>query len=101
MDKHTRLIAVLSLLLALLANASNFFLAGVLTGPIALLVAAYPLWRGRGWARAVACVAALLALAAFAISLAAIYGLSHDRESRATKTYSRLPSPNGSRSKPP
>ena len=72
-----RLVAVLSLLLALLANASNFFLAGVLTGPIALLVAAYPLWRGLGWARVLAFVAALLALAAFAISLAAIYGLSH------------------------
>jgi hypothetical protein len=69
---------VLSLLLALLANASNFFLAGVLTGPIALLFAAFPLWRGRGWARALAFVAALLAAAAFAISVAVIYGLSHD-----------------------
>jgi uncharacterized membrane protein (UPF0136 family) len=72
------LIAALALLLALLANASNFFLAGVLTGPVALLVAAYPLWRGRGWTRALALVAALLAVAAFAISLAVIYGLSHD-----------------------
>jgi hypothetical protein len=73
-----RLVAALALLLSLLANASNFFLAGVLTGPIALLVAAYPLWRGRGRARVLAFVAALLALAAFAISLALIYGLSHD-----------------------
>jgi uncharacterized membrane protein (GlpM family) len=97
-----RLVSALSLLLALLANASNFFLAGVVTGPIALLVAAYPLWRGRGWVRLVAFVAALLALAAFAISLAAIYGLSHDGETlRATNTYSRLSSPNGSWSNPP
>jgi uncharacterized membrane protein (GlpM family) len=98
-----RLVAALSLLLALLANASNFFLAGVVTGPIALLAAAYPLWRARGWVQLVAFVAALLALAAFAISLAAIYGLSHGygETRRATNTYSRLSSPNGSRSNPP
>jgi hypothetical protein len=74
----TRWIAALSLLLALLATASSFFLVGVLTGPAALLVAAYPLWRGRGWTRALALVAVLLAVAAFAISFIAIYGLTHD-----------------------
>ena len=72
------LVAALALFLALLATASSFFLWGVLTGPIALLAAAYPLWRGRGWARALALVAALLAVAAFAISLIAINGLMHD-----------------------
>jgi hypothetical protein len=77
-DAATRLIAALSLLLALVATASSFFLWGVLTGPIALLVAVFPLWRGRGWARALALVAALLAVAAFAISVIAINGLMND-----------------------
>jgi hypothetical protein len=72
------LISTLSLVLALLANASNLFIVGgVFAGPIAFLFAVFVLWRGRGWARFVAFVAALLAVGAFAISLALIYGLSH------------------------
>jgi predicted PurR-regulated permease PerM len=71
------LVATLSLLAALLANASNFFLAGVAAGPIAFVLALYAIWRSRGWPRIVSLVAALLAIAAFVISLAAIYGLSH------------------------
>jgi hypothetical protein len=72
------LISTLSLVLALLANASNLFIVGgAFAGPIAFLFALVALWRGRGWARVVAFVAALLAVGAFAISLALIYGLSH------------------------
>jgi ABC-type uncharacterized transport system YnjBCD permease subunit len=81
MERHRtsgRLIAALSLVLALLANLSNLFVVGGLfAGPIAFLFALFALWRGRRWARIVAFVAALLAAAAFAISLAVIYGLSH------------------------
>jgi hypothetical protein len=73
-----RLIAALSLVLSLLANGSNLFIVGgAFAGPIAFLFAFFALWRGRGWARVVAFVGALLAAAAFAISLALIYGLSH------------------------
>jgi hypothetical protein len=74
------LLAALSLLLALLANMSNIFIiGGVAAGPLALAVAIYPLWRGRGFARVIALVAAILAVAAFALSLALIYGLSHNQ----------------------
>jgi hypothetical protein len=73
-----RLVSTLSLVLALLANVSNLFIVGgVFAGPIAFLFALFALWRGRGWARIVAFVAALFAASAFAISLALIYGLSH------------------------
>jgi hypothetical protein len=69
---------VLSLIAALLANLSNFFIiGGLFTGPLAFAFALFAIWRGRGWARLVALVAAILAAAAFAISLAVIYGLSH------------------------
>jgi hypothetical protein len=62
----------------LLANLSNLFdIAGVFTGPLAFAFAVLAIWRGRGWARGVGLVAAILALAAFAIGLALIYGLSH------------------------
>jgi ABC-type polysaccharide transport system permease subunit len=73
-----RLVSTLSLVLALLANVSNLFIiGGVFAGPVAFLFAALAIWRGRGWARIVAFVAALLAVGAFAISLALIDGLSH------------------------
>jgi hypothetical protein len=73
-----RIVAALSLLVALLANVSNFFvIGGVFTGPLAFAFAVFAIWRGRGWARLVGLVAAILAAAAFAISLALIYGLSH------------------------
>jgi hypothetical protein len=72
------MVAPLSLLLALIANLSNLFnIAGVFTGPLALAFAAFAIWRGRRWVRLTAVVAALLAIAAFAIGLALIYGLSH------------------------
>jgi membrane protein implicated in regulation of membrane protease activity len=70
-------VAAAAILLALLANAANFFLAGFAAGPIALGFAAYGLWRCRGWTRAVSLVAALLSVAAFVISVVALYGLSH------------------------
>lgn len=73
-----RLIAALSVVIALLANVSNLFIVGgVLAGPIAFLFALFALWRCRGWARILAFVAALLAVGAFAISLALIHGLSN------------------------
>ena len=72
-------VATLSLLASLLANASNLFIiGGVFAGPIAFLLALVAVWRGRGWARILAFVAALLAVAAFVLSLALIYGLSHE-----------------------
>jgi len=72
--------AALSVLLSLLANMSNIFIiAGVATGPIAFVFALVAVRRGRGWARVIALVAAMLALAAFAISIALIHGLSHDQ----------------------
>ena len=72
-------IATLWLVLSLLANVSNLFIiGGAFAGPIALAFALFGLWRGRGWARIMAFVAALLAVGAFAISLALIYGLSHE-----------------------
>jgi hypothetical protein len=66
-----------AVVLALLANLANFFLAGVLAGPVALAFASYGIWRCRGWARVVSVVAAALAIAAFVLALAEIYGLSH------------------------
>ena len=73
------LINALSLLLALLANFSNlfFFVAGVATGPIALAFALPAIWRGRGCTRLLGLAAALLAVAAFAISFDIINGLRH------------------------
>ena len=74
------LVATLSLLASLLANASNLFIiGGVFAGPIAFLLALVAVWRGRGWARIQGFVAALLALGAFTLSLALIYGLSHEQ----------------------
>jgi len=71
--------AALALLLSLLANVSDLFdIAGVVGGPLALAFALFAAKRGRGFARITALVAALLAVAAFAIGIALIYGLSHE-----------------------
>jgi hypothetical protein len=56
-DRRTegRVVAPLSLLVALLANLSNLFnIAGVFTGPLAFAFAAFVIWRARGWARVIA-----------------------------------------------
>jgi hypothetical protein len=73
------LVATVSLVLALVANASNLsIVGGLFAGPIAFLFALVAVWRGRGWARILAFVAALLAVVALALGVALTYGLSHE-----------------------
>jgi hypothetical protein len=74
------LISALSVLVSLVGNLSDLLVivaAGLVAGPLAFALALYPLLRGRKWARIAGVVAAMLAVATFAISLALIYGISH------------------------
>jgi hypothetical protein len=77
------LLFALSVLISLVGNSSDVLLlaAGVVAGPFAFTLALYPALGARNGARIAGVLAAMLALATFAISLAVVYGLSHGGES--------------------
>jgi hypothetical protein len=73
------LLSALSVLISLAGNVADvlFLAAGIVAGPPAFALALYPVLRARNGARIAGVLAAKLALATFAISLAVVYGLSH------------------------